>query len=86
MSCDYSGCPLTPLAEELGLGAGSDGDLTGLELLLALGEGVFGLSLDEADLDRFSPPVPLPRPHRKPYRQSLVPARRSNASGLMCKT
>jgi hypothetical protein len=62
---DWSGTDperLRPLAEELGLGAGSDGDLTGFEVLLALGEGVFGLSLDEADLDRFSLPVPLPPP------------------------
>ena len=43
---------LRPLAEELGLGAGADSDLTSLEVLLALAEGVFGLSLDEADLDR----------------------------------
>ena len=43
---------LRPLAEELGLGDGADSDLTSLEVLLALAEGVFGLSLDEADLDR----------------------------------
>jgi Family of unknown function (DUF6461) len=41
---------LRPLAEDLGEGA--DSDLTSLEVLLALAEGVFGLSLDEADLDR----------------------------------
>jgi hypothetical protein len=57
---------LRPLAEELGLGAGADADLSELEVLLALGEGVFGLSLDEADLDRFSPPVPLPAPPPRP--------------------
>lgn len=43
---------LRPLAEELGLGDRADGDLTSFEVLLALAEGVFGLSLDEADLDR----------------------------------
>ncbi len=43
---------LRPLAEELGLGDGADSDLTSLEVLLALAEGVFALSLDEADLDR----------------------------------
>jgi hypothetical protein len=53
---------LRPLAEELGLGAGADGDLTGLEVLLALAKEHFGLSLDEADLGRLSLPVPLPAP------------------------
>jgi hypothetical protein len=43
---------LQPLAGELGLGGGADGDLTSLEVVLALAEGVFGLTLDEADLDR----------------------------------
>ncbi|HEY2266535.1 MAG TPA: DUF6461 domain-containing protein [Streptosporangiaceae bacterium] len=45
---------LRPLAQELGLAsdAGEGSDLTGLEVLLALGEGVFGLSLEEADLDQ----------------------------------
>jgi uncharacterized protein DUF6461 len=45
---------LRPLAQELGLAsdADEDGDLTGLEVLLALAEGVFGLSLEEASLDQ----------------------------------
>lgn len=47
---------LRPLAQELGLGldsdADEDSDLSGLEVLLALAEGVFGLSLEEADLDQ----------------------------------
>jgi Family of unknown function (DUF6461) len=45
---------LRPLAQELGLAsdAGEGSDLTGLEVLLALGEGVFGLSLEKADLDQ----------------------------------
>lgn len=45
---------LRPLAQELGLasGADEDSDLSGLEVLLALGEGVFGLSLEEAGLDQ----------------------------------
>ena len=45
---------LRPLAHELGLpnGPSADTDLTPLQVLLALAEGVFGLSLDQADLDR----------------------------------
>jgi len=43
---------LQPLAEDLGLGGAADSDLTSLEVLLALTEGVFGLSLEEADLDQ----------------------------------
>ena len=47
---------LRPLAQELGLGpagdADEDSDLTGLEVLLALAEGAFGLSLEEAGLDQ----------------------------------
>lgn len=43
---------LQPLAEELGLGGAGDSDLTSLEVLLALAEGVFGLSLEEAELDQ----------------------------------
>ena len=43
---------LQPLADELGLRGAADSDLTNLEVLLALAEGVFGLSLEEADLDQ----------------------------------
>lgn len=45
---------LQPLAQELGLTAGSEPpeDLTELEAMLSLAEGVFGLSLEEADLHR----------------------------------
>ena len=45
---------LRPLAHEIGLpnGPSADPDLTPLQVLLALTEGVFGLSLDQADLDR----------------------------------
>jgi len=45
---------LRPLAHELGMpnGPSADTDLTPLQALLALAEGVFGLSLDQADLDR----------------------------------
>ena len=45
---------LRPLAHELGLpnGPSADSDLTPLQVLLALAEGVFGLSVDQADLDR----------------------------------
>ena len=45
---------LRPLAHELGMpnGPSADTDLTSLQVLLALAEGVFGLSVDQADLDR----------------------------------
>ena len=45
---------LRPLAHELGTpnGPSADTDLTSLQVLLALAEGVFGLSVDQADLDR----------------------------------
>jgi hypothetical protein len=43
---------LRPLAEELGLEDGADADLSGLEVLLALAEGVFGLRLTPSDLER----------------------------------
>jgi hypothetical protein len=41
---------LIPLANELGLGPDSWDELTPLEALLALAEGVFGLSPEEADI------------------------------------
>lgn|SRR5487761_82425 len=41
---------LRPLAEELALADDSDSDLLAIEVLLSIAEGVFGLSLDEADL------------------------------------
>lgn len=50
---------LRPLAEELGLTHNADADLSGLEVLLALAEGVFGLSLDEADYGRSWPAAPV---------------------------
>jgi len=43
---------LQPLAEELGLEDGADADLSELEVLLALAEGVFGLRLSPSDLER----------------------------------
>ena len=58
---------LQPLAEELGLGGAADSDLTSLEVLLALAEGGFGLSLDEADLDQPWRAAPIrPRPDDPP--------------------
>ena len=58
---------LQPLAEELGLGGATDSDLTSLEVLLALAEGGFGLSLEEADLDRPWRAAPIrPRPDGPP--------------------
>jgi hypothetical protein len=61
---------LRPLAEELGLADDSDSDLLDIEVLLTIAEGVFGLSLDEADLqhpllkvpDLPSDPAPRARP------------------------
>jgi hypothetical protein len=49
---------LRPLAEELGLADDSDSDLLAIEVLLAIAESVFGLSLDEADLRH--PPLKVP--------------------------
>lgn len=43
---------LQPLAEELGLRDGADADLSELEVLLALAEGIFGLRLSPSDLER----------------------------------
>src|SRR5262245_54454922 len=43
---------LIPLANELGLGPDGWDELTPLEALLALAEGVFGLSLEEADIQQ----------------------------------
>lgn len=49
-----------PLAEELGLAGGADSDLDDLQVLLALTEGVFGLSLDETDYRSLSAVPILP--------------------------
>ena len=58
---------LQPLAKELGLGGAADSDLTNLEVLLALAEGGFGLSLEEADLDQPWRAAPIrPRPDDRP--------------------
>jgi hypothetical protein len=69
---------LIPLAEELGLRDEADADLDDLEVLLALAEGVFGISLDEADLDRPWPAAPvLPVLDDLPGLRPGVPAPRS---------
>jgi hypothetical protein len=50
---------LRTLTEELGLSGDGDTGFSDLEVLLALAEGVFGLSLDEADLRRSWPAAPI---------------------------
>jgi hypothetical protein len=81
---------LIPLANELGLGPDGWDELTPLEALLALAEGVFGLSLDEADIQgaraaiRIAPvaePRPQPgRPGRQHWSTRSRPERTSSGS------
>lgn len=58
---------LRPLAEELGLAADSDYDLSPIEVFLVLGEAVFGLTLDEADLRHPLLRVPDPAGNTDPW-------------------
>jgi hypothetical protein len=74
---------LQPLAEELGLGSGADSDLTSLEVLLALAEGVFGLSLEEADLDQPWRAAPIrPRPDGPPANPPATAGAGAGPAGL----
>jgi hypothetical protein len=75
---------LIPLANELGLGPDGWDELTPLEALLALAEGVFGLSLEETDIQgaravaRIAPagePHPPARPAGPPTFVDPRPAR-----------
>jgi Family of unknown function (DUF6461) len=58
---------LRPLAEELGLAEDSDYDLSPIEVLLVLGETVFGLTLDEEDLRHPLLRVPDPAGNTGPW-------------------
>jgi hypothetical protein len=58
---------LRPLAEELGLAEDSDYDLSPIEVLLVLGESVFGLTLDETGLQHPLLRVPDPAGSTDPW-------------------